>query len=63
MSLAPPNFPDLKTGQIESYLHPSVSVPEGLNNNVLVTTVDRLYNWSRRSSMWPLLFGLACCAI
>jgi NADH-quinone oxidoreductase subunit B len=63
MSLAPPNFPDLKTDQVESYLHPSVSVPEGLNNNVLVTTVDRLYNWSRRSSMWPLLFGLACCAI
>ena len=63
MSLAPPNFPDLKTDQVESYLHPSVSVPEGLNNNVLVTTIDRLYNWSRRSSMWPLLFGLACCAI
>jgi NADH-quinone oxidoreductase subunit B len=28
-----------------------------------VTTVDKVYNWSRASSMWPLLFGLACCAI
>ncbi|MCB0092078.1 MAG: NADH-quinone oxidoreductase subunit NuoB, partial [Caldilineaceae bacterium] len=24
---------------------------------------DKAYNWSRKSSMWPLLFGLACCAI
>ena len=31
--------------------------------NVLVTTLDKVYNWSRESSMWPLLFGLACCAI
>src|SRR5258707_7190464 len=28
-----------------------------------VTTLDRLYNWGRRSSVWPLMFGLACCAI
>ena len=31
--------------------------------NVMVTTLDKVYNWSRKSSMWPLLFGLACCAI
>ena len=30
---------------------------------VLVTTVDRLVNWARQSSLWPLTFGLACCAI
>ena len=32
-------------------------------NGVLFTTVNRLYNWGRRSSVWPMLFGLACCAI
>ena len=37
--------------------------PDELEANVLITTVDKIYNWSRRSSMWPLLFGLACCAI
>ncbi len=31
--------------------------------NVLVTTVDSVLNWARTSSMWPLTFGLACCAI
>lgn len=29
----------------------------------LVNMVDQVYNWGRRSSLWPLQFGLACCAI
>ena len=32
-------------------------------DGVLFTNVNRLYNWGRRSSVWPMLFGLACCAI
>jgi NADH-quinone oxidoreductase subunit B len=31
--------------------------------NVLLTSVDYVFNWARRSSIWPLTFGLACCAI
>lgn len=31
--------------------------------NVVVTSVDYLFNWARRSSVWPFSFGLACCAI
>lgn len=42
---------------------PSVPVPDGLQDNVAVTSLSAIYNWSRRSSTWPLLFGLACCAI
>jgi NADH-quinone oxidoreductase subunit B len=30
---------------------------------VLLSTVNRFYNWGRRSSIWPMAFGLACCAI
>ena len=32
-------------------------------SNVLLTTVDKAVNWARLSSLWPMLFGLACCAI
>jgi NADH:ubiquinone oxidoreductase subunit B-like Fe-S oxidoreductase len=28
---------------------------------VFVTTLQELYNWGRRSSVWPMQFGLACC--
>jgi len=38
-------------------------VPPELQYNVFVTTLDKIYNWGRRRSMWPLMFGLACCAI
>ena len=31
--------------------------------NVLTTSVDYVFNWARKSSLWPLSFGLACCAI
>jgi NADH-quinone oxidoreductase subunit B len=30
---------------------------------IFTTTLEELYNWGRRSSVWPLTFGLACCAI
>jgi NADH-quinone oxidoreductase subunit B len=38
-------------------------VPAELNNNVFIATLDKIYNWGRKRSMWPMLFGLACCAI
>jgi NADH-quinone oxidoreductase subunit B len=31
--------------------------------NVITTTVEQAINWARQSSLWPLTFGLACCAI
>jgi NADH-quinone oxidoreductase subunit B len=33
------------------------------NSNIIITTTDDILNWSRSSSMWPIQFGLACCAI
>jgi NADH-quinone oxidoreductase subunit B len=36
---------------------------EQLKNNVFFTTLNKVYNWGRRGSMWPMMFGLACCAI
>jgi NADH-quinone oxidoreductase subunit B len=31
--------------------------------NFLTTTVDYVFNWARKSAVWPMTFGLACCAI
>jgi NADH-quinone oxidoreductase subunit B len=31
--------------------------------NIITTTYDTIFNWARRSSLWPMQFGLACCAI
>ena len=33
------------------------------DDGVLVTSLESMVNWSRANSVWPLLFGLACCAI
>jgi len=34
-----------------------------LGENVITTSLDSLVNWARKSSIWPMTFGLACCAI
>ncbi|MEK6729879.1 MAG: NADH-quinone oxidoreductase subunit B family protein [Planctomycetota bacterium] len=34
-----------------------------LGDNVLTTTLSAMVNWARKSSLWPMPFGLACCAI
>ena len=30
---------------------------------IVTTTADKLINWARTGSMWPMTFGLACCAV
>src|SRR5260370_3360811 len=33
------------------------------NKNVIITSIDFMANWARRSSLWSLDFGLACCGM
>ena len=40
-----------------------MGVNQPLSDNVKLTTLDSLVNWARKSSIWPMTFGLACCAI
>jgi NAD(P)H-quinone oxidoreductase subunit K len=37
------------------------TVTQQLSENVILTTVDDLYNWGKLSSIYPLMFGTACC--
>ncbi|HEY9736278.1 MAG TPA: NADH-quinone oxidoreductase subunit NuoB, partial [Trichocoleus sp.] len=38
-------------------------VTQQLSESVILTTLDDLYDWARLSSLWPLLYGTACCFI
>ena len=51
---------DMKRDNINSTKY---DIPPELEGRVTVTTLDKIYNWGRRSSIWPMMFGLACCAI
>ena len=55
-------FTQLQTEKILNPISRS-QVTQDLSENVILTTVDDLYNWARLSSLWPLLYGTACCFI
>jgi NADH-quinone oxidoreductase subunit B len=48
---------------LKALQNPDIPVPDEMQSNIAVTTVSKLYGWARSMSVWPLLFGLACCAI
>ncbi len=51
---------DMKRDNIKNTKY---DIPPELEGRVSITTLDKIYNWGRRSSIWPMMFGLACCAI
>ena len=53
---------ELKDSSIEPLAEPTIDVPDDLKNNLMITSVDALVNWGRKSALWPVTFGLACCA-
>jgi NADH-quinone oxidoreductase subunit B len=39
------------------------SIEDSVRQNMMLTSLEGIVNWARRSSLWPVAFGLACCAI
>jgi NADH-quinone oxidoreductase subunit B len=40
-----------------------MGLESGLGDNAITTSVSKMINWARKSSLWPMPFGTACCAI
>jgi NADH-quinone oxidoreductase subunit B len=56
------NSETLKLAPID--LSPDATPQEVLDQRgFVVTSIDALYNWARTGSLWPMTFGLACCAV
>ncbi len=39
------------------------TITNDLSENIILTSLDDIHNWARLSSLWPLLYGTACCFI
>lgn len=55
----PLEFPD----DTEDYAYTESRLTNWLPDGIALTTVDKVLSWARAGSIWPLTFGLACCAI
>src|SRR5437588_5500136 len=51
------NYPKELFGRIDD------ESAQEFSDSFLLTTVDSVINWGRKNSIWPMAFGLACCAI
>ncbi|MCH7663814.1 MAG: NADH-quinone oxidoreductase subunit B [Chloroflexi bacterium] len=53
----------IEANKPEDLNSPQYDISPEMRANVAVTTIDRIYNLGRKYSVWPMMFGLACCAI
>ncbi|SVC25463.1 uncharacterized protein METZ01_LOCUS278317, partial [marine metagenome] len=51
----------MKSTHLTPYNEPILD-QEDLDKNIMISSIDQLINWARKSSLFPLQFGLACCA-
>jgi len=50
-------------GEVDDILRPGADQNPLVDRGMATTTLDALINWARTGSMWPMTFGLACCAV
>ena len=59
--LSPKAIREIREGTCNPLGAPEVTTD--LSENIILTSLDDLHNWARLSSLWPLLYGTACCFI
>ena len=59
--LSPKAIREIREGTCNPIGTPQVTTD--LSENIILTSLDDLHNWARLSSLWPLLYGTACCFI
>ena len=59
--LSPKAIREIREGTCNHLSAPQVTTD--LSENIILTSLDDLHNWARLSSLWPLLYGTACCFI
>src|SRR5580765_772018 len=57
-----PFFNPIPEGRLDDLLRPEGDNPV-MQQGFVTTSMDALWNWARTGSMWPMTFGLACCAV
>jgi NAD(P)H-quinone oxidoreductase subunit K len=59
------NFPATSPPEAVRIVNPVIKpeIPQELSENIILASVNDLYNWARLSSIYPLMFGTACCFI
>jgi NAD(P)H-quinone oxidoreductase subunit K len=55
-------IPGSKSAQISNPIS-RPEIPQELSENIILASLNDLYNWARLSSLYPLMFGTACCFI
>ena len=60
-SLSPKAIREIREGTCNPLGAPQLTTD--LSENIILTSLDDLHNWARLSSLWPLLYGTACCFI
>ena len=63
MGVIPSNLDKpIPPGKDQDYILNAVS-DEIVNKGFVIASADKLFNWARSGSLWPMTFGLACCAV
>ncbi|HWR50244.1 MAG TPA: NADH-quinone oxidoreductase subunit B family protein [Bryobacteraceae bacterium] len=53
----------LENARLDEELFARIDDEDLLSDAIVTTTLDKAVNWARKNSIWPMTFGLACCAI